>query len=53
MVNRLIKRFGVAVSVAVVVLSLSASAALAGEVTGSGKNSIKIRQSVVLLLRAQ
>lgn len=38
MVNRLIKRFGIAVSVAVVVLSLSASAALGGEVTGSGKN---------------
>ena len=38
MVNWLIKRFGIAVSVAVVVLSLSASAALAGEVTGSGKN---------------
>ena len=38
MVHRLIKRFGVAVSVAVIVLSLGASAALAGEVTGSGKN---------------
>jgi hypothetical protein len=31
-------RFAMAVSVAAVVLSLSAGAALAGEITGSGKN---------------
>jgi hypothetical protein len=38
MASRLVTRFGVAVSAAALVLSLSASAALAGEVTGSGKN---------------
>ena len=38
MVRRFAKRFGVAISVAAVVLSLSAGAAMAGEVTGSGKN---------------
>jgi hypothetical protein len=38
MARRLTRRFGLAVCAAAVVLSLTASAALAGEVTGSGKN---------------
>jgi hypothetical protein len=39
MVRRLTRELGLAVAVAALVLSLSASAALAGEVTGSGKNA--------------
>ena len=38
MARRLMRRIGLALALAAVVLSLSASAALAGEVTGSGKN---------------
>jgi opacity protein-like surface antigen len=38
MARRRMARFGLGVAVAAVVLSISASAALAGEVTGSGKN---------------
>ena len=38
MARRLMRRVGLAVAVAAVVLSLTATAALAGEVTGSGKN---------------
>ena len=38
MARGLMKRFGLAGAAAALVLSLSASAALAGEVTGSGKN---------------
>src|SRR6476660_2045054 len=38
MAKRRIARFGLGMAVAAVVLSMSASAALAGEVTGSGKN---------------
>ena len=36
--HRSIRRVAIAISTAAVVLSLTASAALAGEVTGSGKN---------------
>jgi opacity protein-like surface antigen len=39
MARGLFKRFALGVAAAAVVLSLSASAVLAGEVTGSGKNS--------------
>ena len=39
MARGFIRRFGLGLAAAAVVLSLSASAALAGEVTGSGKNS--------------
>ena len=38
MAHRSIRRVAIAISTAAVVLSLTASAALAGEVTGSGKN---------------
>jgi hypothetical protein len=38
MARRFIARFGLGVAAAVVLLSLTASLALAGEVTGSGKN---------------
>ena len=39
MVRRRIARFGLGVATAAIVLSISASAVLAGEVTGSGKNT--------------
>jgi hypothetical protein len=39
MARAFVKRLGVGVAVAAMVLAVSASAALAGEVTGSGKNS--------------
>ena len=39
MARRRMARFGLGVAAAAVILSISASAALAGEVTGSGKNS--------------
>jgi len=39
MARGLMKRFALGVAAAAVVLSLSASAVLAGEVTGSGKNT--------------
>ena len=39
MTRRLIRRLGLAAATTAVVLSLSAGAVLAGEVTGSGKNS--------------
>ena len=39
MVRRRIARFGLGVSAAAVVLALTASIAMAGEVTGSGKNT--------------
>ena len=39
MARGFISRFGLGLAAAAVVLSLSASAALAGEVTGSGKNT--------------
>ena len=38
MARGFISRFGLGLAAAAVILSLSASAALAGEVTGSGKN---------------
>lgn len=38
MAHRLMKRFGLALTLAAVVLSLTVGSALAGEVTGSGKN---------------
>ena len=38
MAHRSIRRVAIAIATAAVVLSLTASAALAGEVTGSGKN---------------
>jgi hypothetical protein len=39
MVRRFTGRFGIAIASAAIVLSLSAGAAMAGEVTGSGKNA--------------
>jgi hypothetical protein len=39
MARRLMTRFGLGLAAAAVVLSLTASAALAGEVTGSGRNT--------------
>ena len=53
MAHRL-RRFAIAISTAAVVLSLTSSLAMAGEVTGSGKNAgSKPGQVVVLVLGAE
>ena len=51
---RKLTRFALAISTAAVVLSLTASLAMAGEVTGSGKNvGSEPGQVVVLVLWAE